>query len=131
MQLVIDASVAIAASHSPIGFVRFNAHDLVAPQLLLVETSSVLHEMAWRQEITPARARTMLDRVVGASIGIRSPAKLLKAAWDLADEMGWAKTYDAQYVALARLLNCRLVTLDERLIRGIERLDIAIRPRDL
>jgi predicted nucleic acid-binding protein len=45
--------------------------------------------------------------------------------------MGWAKTYDAQYVALARLLDCKLVTLDERLIRGIERLDIAVRPRDL
>lgn len=131
MQLVVDASVAIAASHSPIGFARFKTHDLVAPQLLLVETSSVLHEMAWREEITPARARTMLDRVVGAPIGIRSPAKLLKAAWDLADEMGWAKTYDAQYVALARLLNCKLVTLDERLIRGIERLDIAVRPRDI
>lgn len=131
MQLVVDASVAIAASHSPIGFARFKAHDLVAPQLLLVETSSVLHEMAWRKEITPARAQTMLDRVVGASIGIRSPARLLKAAWDLADEMGWAKTYDAQYVALARLLNCKLVTLDERLIRGIARLDLAVQPRDL
>lgn len=33
--------------------------------------------------------------------------------------------------ARARLLNCKLVTLDERLIRGIERLDIAVRPRDL
>jgi predicted nucleic acid-binding protein len=131
MQLVVDASVAIAASHSPIGFARFKTHDLVAPQLLLVEASSVLHEMAWRKEITPTRARTMLDRVLGAPISIRSPAKLLKAAWDLADEMGWAKTYDAQYVALARLLDCKLVTLDERLIRGIERLDIAVRPRDL
>lgn len=93
MQLVVDASVAIAASHSPIGFRPLQAHDLVAPQLLLVEASSVLHEMTWREEITPARARTMLDRIVGASI----PAKLLKAAWDLADKMGWAKTYDAQY----------------------------------
>lgn len=131
MQLVVDASVAIAASHSPIGFARFKTHDLVAPQLLLVEASSVLHEMAWREEIAPTRARTMLDRVLEAPISIRSPAKLLKAAWDLADEMGWAKTYDAQYVALARLLDCKLVTLDERLIRGIERLDIAVRPRDL
>jgi len=131
MQLVVDASVAIAASHSPIGFARFKTHDLVAPQLLLVETSSVLHEMAWREEITPARARTMLDRVLSAPISVRSPAKLLRAAWDLADEMGWAKTYDAHYVALAGLLDSKLVTLDERLIRGIERLDIAVRPRDL
>jgi len=131
MQLVVDASVAIAASHSPIGFARFKAHDLVAPQLLLVETSSVLHEMAWRDEITSNRAQLMRDRVLDAPISIRSPSKLLTAAWDLADEMGWAKTYDAQYVALARLLDCKLVTLDERLIRGIERLDVALRPREI
>lgn len=131
MQLVVDASVAIAASHSPIGFARFKAHGLVAPQLLLVEASSVLHEMAWREDISRNRSRVMLDRIVDAPIGIRTPAKLLRSAWDLADEMGWAKTYDAQYVALARLLGCKLVTLDERLIRGIERLDITIRPREL
>jgi predicted nucleic acid-binding protein len=131
MELVVDASVAIAASHSPIGFARFKQHDLVAPQLLLVEASSVLHEMAWRDEITRERAQTVRDRVLAAPISIRSPAKLVKSAWDLADEMGWAKTYDAQYVALARLLDCKLVTLDERLIRGIERLGLAMRPRDL
>lgn len=56
---------------------------------------------------------------------------VVDASAAIADEMGWAKTYDAQYVALARLTDCKLVTLDERLIRGIERLDIAIRPRDL
>lgn len=131
MQLVVDASVAIAASHSPIGFARFKPHDLVAPQLLLVEASSVLHEMAWRDEITTERGRVMLDRILEAPINIRTPAKLLRSAWELADEMGWAKTYDAQYVALARLLGCKLVTIDERLIRGIERLNIARRPRDL
>jgi len=84
MQLVVDASVAIAASHRPI-----------------------------------------------APISIRTPAKFFRSAWDLADEMGWAKTYDAQYVALARMLGCKVVTLDERLIRSIERLNVAIRPRDL
>lgn len=87
--------------------------------------------MAWREEITKERGRVMLDRILEAPISIRTPAKLLRSTWDLADEMGWAKTYDAQYVALARLLDCKLVTLDERLIRGIERLDIATRPRDL
>ena len=131
MQLVVDASVAIAASHSPIGFARLKAHDLVAPQRLLVEASSVLHEMAWREEISRDRAKVMLDRVLEAPISIRSPAKLLRAAWDLSDDMGWAKTYDAQYVALADLLGCKLVTLDERLLRGIARLAVAVRPTDL
>jgi predicted nucleic acid-binding protein len=36
--------------------------------------------------------------------------------------MGRAKTYDAEYVAPARPLGCRLVTLDARLRRGADRL---------
>jgi hypothetical protein len=42
--LVIDASVAVAASHSPIGLARLAAHQLVAPHLMSAEAGSVLHE---------------------------------------------------------------------------------------
>lgn len=131
MRLVVDASVAIAASHSPLGFARFKTHELIAPPLMLVEATSVLHEMAWRKELTPSRAELMRERVLKADIDIRAPTKLHRATWDLADEMGWAKTYDAQYVALACLLECKLVTVDERLRRGIERLDLTVRPQDI
>jgi hypothetical protein len=44
--------------------------------------------------------------------------------WKLAEEFGWAKTYDAEYVALAKLNNCRLVTVDGRLRRGANRLGL-------
>jgi predicted nucleic acid-binding protein len=47
-------------------------------------------------------------------------------AWRVADELGWAKTYDAEYIALAQLLRCRLVTRDERLRRGTERLGMVV-----
>jgi hypothetical protein len=47
------------------------------------------------------------------------------------DELGWAKTYDANYVALARILDCRLVTLDARLRRGTARLGFVIGPTEL
>ena len=131
MLLVLDASVAVAASHTPLGFASFAGHELVAPQLMRIETASVLHEMAWRGELGTDRARTMLTRVLEAAVEIRQPAGLVEVAWQVADELGWAKTYDAEYVALAQLLKCRLVTLDERLIRGVGRLGIAIRPREL
>jgi predicted nucleic acid-binding protein len=129
--LVIDASVAIAACHTPLGFARFRGHKMVAPQLMTLEASSVFHEMSWREEINKQRAKQLLTRLLKADIEIRTPSGLTEAAWDVADELGWAKTYDAQYVALARMLDCKLVSIDERLLRGIARLGIAVRPREL
>jgi predicted nucleic acid-binding protein len=49
----------------------------------------------------------------------------------VADELGWAKTYDAEYVALAGLLGCRLVTLDRRLRRGADQLGFVVSPDEL
>ena len=98
---------------------------------MVTEASSALHEMAWREEITKPRAKTMLERLLQAPVDIRTPDSLIQAAWKVADELGWAKTYDAHYVALAQLLKCRLVTIDERLLRGVARLKIAVRPREL
>jgi predicted nucleic acid-binding protein len=129
--LVVDASVAVAACHTPVGFASLRGHKLLAPQLMVTEASSVLHEMAWRGEITKPRAKTMLERLLKAPVEIRAPENLIEAAWDVADELGWAKTYDAQYVALAQLLKCRLLTIDERMLRGVARLEIAVRPREL
>jgi predicted nucleic acid-binding protein len=79
--LVVDASVAVAACHTPVGFARLKGHELVAPQLMFVEASSVLHEMAWREEITKARAKTMLARLLKAPVKTRRPASLIEAAW--------------------------------------------------
>jgi predicted nucleic acid-binding protein len=56
---------------------------------------------------------------------------LCAEAWRVAEELGWAKTYDAEYVALARMLRCRLLTRDERLRRGAARLVEAIGPTEL
>ncbi len=128
--LVVDASVAVAACHTPVGFARLH-DELVAPQLMLVEASSVLHEMAWREEIAKPRAKTMLGRLLNAPVKILMPIGLVESAWRVADELGWAKAYDAQYVALAQMLECRLVTIDERLMRGVARLGVAVRPREL
>lgn len=87
--------------------------------------------MVWRREIEPARGRLMLSRVLASPVELVAPNGLAEAAWEISEQFGWAKTYDAHYVALARLLECRLVTIDERLLRGVERLGIAVRPREV
>jgi len=74
--LVVDASVAVAACHTPVGFASLRGHKLVAPLLMVTEASSVLHEMAWREEITGPRAKTMLARLLEAPVEIRMPDDL-------------------------------------------------------
>ena len=73
----------------------------------------------------------MLQRALAAPIERVEPTSLPSNAWSLADEFGWAKTYDANYVALAQILGCRLVTLDARLRRGTARLGFVVGPTEL
>lgn len=73
----------------------------------------------------------MLGRLLKAPVKIRTPTGLIRVAWRVADDLDWAKTYDAQYVALAQMLECQLVSVDERLLRRVARLGVAVRPREL
>ena len=45
---------------------------------------------------------------------------LRRRAWDVADRLGWASTYDAEYVALTQLQADAFVTLDADLARSLE-----------
>jgi predicted nucleic acid-binding protein len=131
VKLAVDASVAVAASANPLGFERFRRFELVAPPLMWIESLSTLHAMQWRGELRPEQAEPMLDRVLAAPVSQREPDGLGYEAWKVADELGWAKTYDANYVALARLLKCRLVTLDARMRRGTARLGFVVGPTEI
>jgi predicted nucleic acid-binding protein len=53
-------------------------------------------------------------------IRLLGDAVLRRRAWDLADRLKWASTYDAEYVALTQLQGDALVTLDAELARSVE-----------
>jgi predicted nucleic acid-binding protein len=126
LTLVLDSNVVMLACAAVDGFARFPAEDLVAPPLMWSEFQSGLHEAQWRGAISPALARTTLQRLASAPIHRRPHPRLGQEAWRIADLLGWAKTYDAEYVALAQLLSATLVTLDRRLRRGADRLGFVI-----
>jgi predicted nucleic acid-binding protein len=124
---VIDASAALHAAASEEGFGRFTV-TLVAPALLWSECTSVLREMRYRGQISAALQEAAMDRIVDGPIRRRSPRHLYVEASRLAAELGWAKTYDAEYVALARMLDAPLLTRDARLVRGVRRVLPAVNP---
>ncbi len=129
--LVVDASIVVKACLSEGAFSALSPERLVAPLLLWSEVSSVLHELRWRATLQPDLAEIAVKRLDGAPIERRAPPELLREAWHVADELGWAKTYDAEYVALARILDVRLVTLDVRLQRSAQRLVRVIGPTEI
>lgn len=129
--LVIDAGVAVSASWGPDGFAELRSEELIAPPLMWSEARSALHELEWRGEISNSDALAAHARLEGSPVSERRHERLGVESWYVADQLGWAKTYDAEYVALARLLDCRLLTLDGRLRRGADRLVGVVYPSEL
>ena len=91
----------------------------------------MLHELKWRKEISDELAGVALERLAAADISPRRPKGLTDEAWRIADRLGWAKTYDAEYLALARLLKCRLLTTDAKLKASGSRVTQVIGPSEL
>jgi predicted nucleic acid-binding protein len=60
-------------------------------------------------------AESALARLLDHPIDITPSSVLVKRATAIAIELGWAKTYDAEYLALAERLQARLLTEDARL----------------
>jgi predicted nucleic acid-binding protein len=131
LTLVVDASYAIRECAAGTGFDRLREHELIAPPLMWSETTSVLHEAMWRGEVSRPNAERALTHLDSAPIAARRPRKLSSTAWKLAEELGWAKTYDAEYLALAELLGSRVLSLDSRLRRGADRLALVVLPSEL
>jgi predicted nucleic acid-binding protein len=117
-RFVVDAGVVIHLASQ--GIDVSPEHELLAPTLLRSQTLSALHEAVARGEI-PAAVGLERHRLIS-----RMPIRLLgdgvlrRRAWQVADQLGWDKTYIAEYVALTQLQADAFVTLDADLAVSLE-----------
>lgn len=117
-RFVVDTSVVLHLASE--GTEVPAAHKLLAPTLLRSQSLSALHEAVQRGEIPADVARDRLARIRGMRIRLLGDAVLQRRAWELADQLGWASTYNAEYVALTQLQADAFVTLDAELARSVE-----------
>lgn len=84
----------------------------MAPDLVDVETVSVLRKLWLMGELTERRFRAAVDELQDLAV-VRHPTLwFVRRAYELRSNV---TVYDAMYVALAEGLECPLVTTDARL----------------
>ena len=117
-RFVVDAGAVIHLATEELEVAR--EHELLAPTLLRSQALSALHEAVQRGEIAADVARERVARIGRMPIRLLGDAVLRRRAWEVADRLGWAATYDAEYVALTQLQADAFVSLNAELARRLE-----------
>jgi predicted nucleic acid-binding protein len=117
-RFVVDASAVLHLASA--GGEVPDAHELLAPTLLRSQTLSALHEAVERGELPADVARDRLTHIRRMKIRLLGDAVLQRRAWELADQLGWASTYNAEYVALTQLQADAFVTMDAKLAHSVK-----------
>jgi predicted nucleic acid-binding protein len=95
------------------------AKELYAPTLWRSETLSAMYEAVGRGELGEDEARTRLAYVNALKIRLLGDAVLRRRAWEIAHQLNLSTTYQAEYVALAQLQKCTLVSTDARFLERV------------
>ena len=117
-RFVVHTSAVLSLAGS--GIEIAGEHELLAPTLLRSQVLSALHKSVQRGEMPARVARERLAGIGRMPIRLLGDASLRRRAWTIADRLGWASTFDAEYVALTLLQADALVTLDAELARAVE-----------
>lgn len=126
MTVVLDASAFVTAAAAARLGTAFGGEPLVAPPLLWPEVRSALHVARHRDLISDRVCGLALEALDSGAVRERRHPRHARRVWDIADRLGWSKTYDAEYLALADVLAAPIATFDSRMHRAAQRLGLAI-----
>ena len=90
----------------------------VAPYLMPVEVTNVLHRRVVRGELAVEDAVRLLEHLLASGIELRDDPGLHTRGLQLASQLRQGAVYDAHYLALAEILTCDFWTADESFYRA-------------
>jgi predicted nucleic acid-binding protein len=91
--------------------------ELYAPTLWRSETLAAVYDAVRGGQLGEDEAKARLAYVNALKIRLLGDAVLRRRAWEVAIELGLPTTYPAEYVALAQLQKCVLVSTDVALLK--------------
>ncbi|MCY4212327.1 MAG: type II toxin-antitoxin system VapC family toxin [Gammaproteobacteria bacterium] len=120
MTQVVDASVLVAAlvddgEDGRWSEISIGRDALVAPELLLVESSNILRRLERAGIISNIEANAAHSDLLRLDVELFPFAPFAERVWAL---RGNLTGYDAWYVAVAERFECPLLTLDRKLSRA-------------
>jgi predicted nucleic acid-binding protein len=123
-QHVVDASVVIKwfidEVHAEAARrLQAEHYDLLAPDLLWPESGNILWKKVRRGELTTAEARLIWGGLERQPITIFPSSLVSEPALEVAFDTD-RTVYDSCYLALAMLVDCQLVTADQRLFNALK-----------
>jgi predicted nucleic acid-binding protein len=99
--------------------------EIYAPALMEYEVCSALHRAVARGTLEEPAVRGCLDNIEALGIRPVTPAlSLHESALVWASRLQQSKACDAQYLALAEQMGCRLLTADQRLLNSARALGV-------
>lgn len=90
----------------------------IAPALLRSEMTNTVHQLVRRAKLAAADAPDLLALLLEFPVRLVARERLHHEALEIAREHGLLATYDAEYLALASMLDAEFWTADERLYRS-------------
>jgi predicted nucleic acid-binding protein len=102
--------------------VILDEHQILAPAFIRSHVLALLYQAVRHSEMTKKDAERQLDYVRRLRIRLLGDRILQKAAWKVADQLGWSDTFDAEYLALTQLQADAFITLDAQLAEAAKEL---------
>ena len=94
-------------------------HQLVAPTLVRSQALAAMYEAARRGKISASEGIERVTRINSLKVRFLGDKVLQRTAWQVADQLGWETTADAEFVALTQLQADAFVTSDAELAQNV------------